>query len=268
MPQFYLRGFAETGQLLAMNKANGDLVLVGVRDAAVKKNAYAPDGLPQNLDPEREIAEQESRWARALLDLCSNFPPSRSTRRMISEFLAFQIARQPSEMDRVGQAMAQAGILDSGLSSKDGGLLGLGILAQGPEEVSNTFFTRRWVMYEARGGTTEFITSDSPVCRSSPPQQLRQHLAEGQTHVKWADTEHFSLPLCRDHMLFIEKDSRGSGADRMLRASIAEMQALNRRTAFSAKRFVFAHPAIHEGWIRGCTRPFTSQAGLDTNRPR
>ena len=263
VPQFYLRRFAAEGRIVAIEIKTGRMLEnQNIEEVAFEKHGNRPAGvlIDQRMDVESEIAIAESRFARALREFPHPFPSSREIRETVSDFILFQIVRDPRKREQY-----------EGRSLKDHQLLALGLLMNDPnnpeqrrlldesglleprEEVRADVSERSWHLYETRaGGTAEFITSDSPVYLADWEQHgLRQH----------ADVHQMFLPLDRYHLLMLERGSPED--DRVVEASVSQVLELNRRTAHAARRFAYAHPAINRRWLRSSVQPAATASRRD-----
>ena len=256
VPQFYLRRFAEAERLTAIEIATGRILeQQHVRNVAVETDAYRSDGLvvEPGIDVEQEIAALENRFATALRDFIGQFPPSRELRNAVSDFVLFQLTRDPAKRmqygdDRQGDWLLALGVLmnDPDDPARRGVLEENGLL-EFREDARAAINERCWLLYEVPArGTAEFITSDSPV-----------HLAGGVPDQRGlidnADVYQLFLPLDRRHLLIMEQGSPQD--DRAVKATVRDVLELNRKTVQSAIRFAYAHPGVNGRWLKSSVQP-------------
>ena len=261
VPKLYLRRFADEERITAIEIETG-LILENqdITNVAFEKHANRPEGVlvDRGVDAECQISAVESGFAEALRDFPDKFPPSSELRKTVSDFVLFQIVRDPKKLAQYDDGE------EEGTSLKDHRLVALGLLLNDPndparrrvledsgllefrEDVQADINERCWLLYEApAGGTAEFITSDSPV-----------HLAGGVPDegglIRHADVHQLLLPLDRRHLLIMEQGSPAD--DRRVKAGVSQVLELNRKIVQSARRFAYAHPTVNRRWLQSSVR--------------
>ena len=253
VPAFYLRRFAKDGRLNAINvKTRQTLANQRVERLAFVKDAYRPDGIvvPDHFDIEKEIAELEGDFARALRQLGESFPPDPGTRALVADFVVFQLIRRPEKRTVEGEDRWGDWLLTLGLLMNDPDdperreMLADSELLEERETLRAAISERRWVLFEVpAAGTKEFVTCDAPVYLANEGGE------DESTHAE-ADTVY--LPLDRWHVLAMRREATTD--ERRIAASAKHVTSLNQMTARSAIRFVYAHPDCHKGLIANALR--------------
>lgn len=265
-PQFYLRGFAdEHERILQIDNKTGMTTRKRVSRVAFRNHAYRPDTL--RVDAEKELAEQETGFARLLRSFGRHWPPGSRERRAVARLLLLQICRDPDRRLDQLRAMREAipDAWDEGESDQDVFLLSFGILLLDPddadqraklaesgwldriEELVAVVSERAWTLLTLPSGTAEFLTSDSPVVPTlSGPLPPSESGVANVTLLSHAEAILF--PLNRRQLLVAHEGSPSQDLTR--RPQVREVLRLNAIVMHCAKRFAYGHPAIHPELIK------------------
>lgn len=289
VPQSYLRRFADRDKRLhALNVVSGAILKnQHIRNVGFEKDFHTvegPDGPTDEI--ERAIDKFERAFAKGLRGIDERFPPTPEARAAISLFVAFQFVRTARTREVIQDALSdvmkwsakfeasyvlnqlppdtatgyvrerlsrddiipdEATELLETLSEADYDLeidpsehlqQMLDVLVD--PEYAQMVDRRAWAMCytDARH---EFLISDHPVAVAGSP------FPSG--HAGLGNALELSLPIDRNRLLLMTLDPDDEGKRRVVTA--AEAQGLNRRTRDSALRFVYGHPLVTDGWLRG-----------------
>ena len=291
VPQFYLRRFADYDERLrALNLESGEILeRQHVRNVAVEKGFHTlADAGDPTLDIEALFGQVEGELAEGLRSIDKRFPPTPEARAAISLFVAFQFVRSsrtrkviqdtlsdvmkwsakfeasyalnklppdtatayvrerlsrdditPDEATELLETLSEANY-DLEIDPSEHLQQMLDVLTD--PEYAEMVNRRSWAMCytDARH---EFLISDHPVAVAGSP------FPSG--HAGLRNALELSLPVDRRRLLLMTLDPNDEGKRREV--SAAEAQGLNRRARDSALRFVYGHPLVTDGWLRGET---------------
>jgi hypothetical protein len=249
VPQFYLRGFARSEQLTAVQLFDGRRFSTAVRKAASETHFYrlAPDHRSGPLALESAFSLVEGDTATILKRIIEGlWPLNIHDRRQLSFFIAAQLLRGPRYRSALEASGASGTNGDgSAMTSTDMHAHQIATLA---EEWMPQLMDRPWDL--VRFTNRSLITSDSPVS-SIPPLNYDAGRWAG---APFAVAKEVLYPISRKLGLMMRDRNQISGLDRQRRAqegvfdqirpgTVRLEQHFNRSTAETATRCLYHHPS-------------------------
>ncbi|MDY7541833.1 DUF4238 domain-containing protein [Cryobacterium sp. 5B3] len=249
VPQFYLRGFALTERLTAVQLSDGRRFPTVVRKAASETHFYrlAPDHRSGPLALENAFSRLEDDAAAILKRIIDGlWPLNFHGRRQLSFFIAVQLLRGP----RFRGALEASGAI--GTNGNGSAMTAIDMhahqIATLAEEWMPQLVDRPWSL--VRFTNRSLITSDSPVS-STPPLNYDAGRWAG---APFADAKEVLYPINRKIGLMMRDRNQISGFDRQRRTqegvfdqirsgTVRLEQHFNRSTAETATRCLYHHPS-------------------------
>ena len=293
VPRFYLRRFADGERLVRVPIDGGPSRIVGVSDAAVRKDYYSFRGDEGQLDDsvEEALSKLEDDAARVLRRILDEdlWPLPGDARKVMADWVAVQHLRVPARRqahDEIAEHLLKLMIAAGGkpglrqrMEEAAGGPVPdrdveetwaqvsdfssytikasvaehLGQMGMMLPLVADVLLRRTWVLVQFQRKT--LITSDHPVVQIWDPASPKA-LGQGLATVPvvW-------MPLSRRAALLMVLP--GGGTDRRTAPSATMAHDLNQRVANSARSAVFHHP---EDNLQGIELPELRSREIRVNR--